>query len=515
MAGALLGLVAELSPTDLVPGAYMSVKFGVGAASTGAPKYLLIVGLPSVSGSPTVIPDGAPVQIFSDVDADTLWGPGSEGALMAQAALAIGGIQIQGCSASIGTSAPATATLTLDGAAGPTTGSWSLRICGNVLTGGILSTDTQQIIAQNIAAVITQTPRLPVSAAAAVGSGTAWVVTFTVKSTGLRGNDCILWQDKSGLPSNIATSTIAGGAAVGNGGVRFHSGTGVENITTLLAALFPARYYRIAAAQRDGTNGALWAGQLDNKAGPLEMRAEHLVLAHNGTLTTAGGIAQTSIDNQRVQMLWMQDSERQPPLLAAELAAVRCQLEQTMPNRSYDNLPINIAAPQTDTATVPNRATQVAALDYGLTPLKTVGTNVLVVRAVTTRTRTATGLVDTGTIDVADSAVPDEVRDILLSYWTTDFAANNQFLQDNPAPGDNKRPRVGVAYPDLWSAKATAQLKNLENLNWLTKVDENPVVSALNPYSTTPRIVFYAPVIRLPHQHQIEGTVAQTVFNPS
>ena len=138
----------------------------------------------------------------------------------------------------------------------------------------------------------------------------------------------------------------------------------------------------------------------------------------------------------------------------------------------------------------------------------------LIVRAVTTRTRTVTGLVDTGTIDVADSAVADDTRDTLSLYWQTSFYPSNPFVQDNPAPGDNQLPREGHAYPDLWSSKATSQLKILEALNWLTKVDVNPVVSTLSPYSVTPRIVFYAPVIRLPHQHQIEGTVAQTVFNP-
>lgn len=510
--GALLGIVTELAPNDLVPGAYVAVKFGVGAASTGTPKVLLIVGM--IATGSTIVPDGTPVNIFSDTDADTYWGPGSEGALMAQAALAVGGIQIMGASALMGTAVAATATLNLDGAAGPSSGSWSLRIAGRVLTGGILATDTQAIIAANIAATVNANPRLPVSAAAAAGVGTAYIVTFTSKSAGLRGNDLILWQDPSGLPANIATHTIAGGTAVGNGGVRFTGGTGTENITNLLASLFPARYYRIAAAQRDATNAARWATQLDTKAGPLEQRAEHLVLCTSTTLSAAGSLAQTTIDDQRVELLWMQDSEAMPSEIAGEHAALRCQLEQAMPNQTYDNVQIAVAKPQTDTATQPNRATLVAALGYGLTPLKTVGNAVLIVRAVTTRTRTVTGLVDTGTIDVADSAVADDTRDTLSLYWQTSFYPSNPFVQDNPAPGDNQLPREGHAYPDLWSSKATSQLKILEALNWLTKVDVNPVVSTLSPYSVTPRIVFYAPVIRLPHQHQIEGTVAQTVFNP-
>lgn len=509
---ALLGIVAELSPTDKVPGAYVAVKFGVGAASSGPPKYLLIVGM--IGTGSTIVPDAAPVPIFSDTDADLYWGTGSEGAIMAQAALTIGGIQILGASATMGTSAQATAILTLDGTAGPTSGSWSIRVAGRVLNGGILATDTPQKIAQNIAAAVTANPRLPVTAVAAAGAMTTWTVTFTVKSAGVRGNDTILWQDKSGLPANITTSTLTGGAAVGNGGIRFSSGTGTEDITSLLTSLFPGRYYRIAAAQRDATNAARWAVQLDTKAGPLEMRSEHLVLCTSTTLSAAGSLAQTTIDDQRVELLWMQDSEAMPSEIAAEHAALRCQLEQAMPNRNYDNVQIKVAAAQTDTGTIPNRATLVAALDFGLTPLKTVGTSVLIVRAMTTRTRTSTGLVDTGTIDVADSAVADDVRDVLTLYWTTDFAVANPFLQDNPAPEDNQRPRVGIAYPDLWSAKATTQLKALEALNWLTKVDQNPVVSILSPYAVTPRIVFYAPCIRLPHQHQIEGTVAQTVSNP-
>lgn len=377
------------------------------------------------------------------------------------------------------------------------------------LTGGSNVADVQRTTSAELATVL--------AIAGSTFASTATTLTWTSSTTGLLSSVQFTSGTgvlAAGFDTALHSGTAGGGSTVGNGGMLFANGAGTEDITSLLAYLYAGRYYRIAAAQNDATNAGRWVTQLDEKAGAMQMRSEHLILATSVDMATAGSLAQTTIDNARVELLWMEDSETPPAVLAAEHGAQRVQVEQVNPNQSYDNVQLKSGFGQTDAATIPNRNMLVAALDYGLTPLKTVNGTVRIVRAMTTRTRTSDGLVDTGTIDVADSAVADDVRDVLVLFWTQDFAVANPYIKDDPAPQDPP-PLAGIAYPLLWSAKATGELKTLEAQKWLVNVDRNPVVSQLNPFSTTPRIVFYAPAIRLPHQHQIEGTVAQTVFTPN
>jgi phage tail sheath gpL-like len=509
-----LGFVLELSPTDKVPGIYLRTLFGLGGASSGTEeKVLLIVGLKAASGG-TITADADVVDIRLDSDADYYFGAGSEAARMCYAALSVSGIKIKAASPSISGAVAASAVITIDGT-WTTAGTWRYRIAGITLQQGILPTDSKQNVAEAIAAYINTRKWMPVSAVAAVGVGTDWKVTLSAKSAGARGNDLIIVQNTTELPSGC-TSTITAGTAVGNGGKRFTSGSGVEDITDLLEVLASDRYYRIAAAQRDATNLARWVVQLDTKAGPTIGKTEHIIFAGSGTLVATTSLTQVTLNEQRAQFVWMQDGETQPCEIAALHAAQRLQAEQSNPNQSYDNKLLKgnqdgfAVYPQTDKATNPVRSVLVAALDAGITPVKTIGQNTFIVRAMTTRSRTELGAVDSGTIDVADSAVPDAVRDEIAAFWSDDFAVKNKHVRDDPSE-DEPEPPEGIAYPRFWKASVTMLLKSLERAKWLTKVDQNPVEAVLHPDAE--RIVFFCPVVRLPHQHQIEGTIAQKRFS--
>lgn len=504
------GFVIELSPTDKVPGVYLQTLYGQGDNALGAfQRYLLVVGLTDQTNG-TIVEDDEVVDIFSAEDSALYFGPGAEGDRMCRAALRAPGVKIKAAAPSISGAAAATAIIRVGGT-WTVAGKWTIRVGGIRLSQGILKTYDKQDVAEAIAAYINAREELPVTAAAAAGTGGnsgTWEVTLTAKSPGDRGNDLIVWQDTSGNPSGM-TSVLVGGAAVGNGGLRFSGGTGTEDITNLLGTLYEGRYDRIAAAQRDSTNLGLWRDQLDNKAGPLEGRMEHAIFATSDTFSAATSLAQTDLDEQRAQMLWMKDSETPPPELAAEHASRRLQAEQSNPNSSYDNQVLTGAAPQTDKGTNPNRAQQVAALDVGLTPLKTVNGKVLVVRAITTRSLTETGAIDDSTLDVAEAVVPDAVRDIISAYWQNSFVTVYKHVRDDPT-ADEPTPPDDTAYPALWTAEVTNIFKQLEQQSWITHVDQNPVRSSLHPQVA--RIVFYAPVVVLPTQHQIEGTIAQTRF---
>lgn len=504
------GIVLELAPNDKVPGVYLQTIFGIGGSSTSSiPQYLLVAGF--VSADSTITANTEILPIFTEDDAALYAGPGSQLDLMLRAALKVGGIRIKAIGIGISGLTAATATITIDGT-WTTGGEWRYRIGGKYLAGGILSTGDPQDVAESIEAYITANDTLPVTAAAASGSGTTWVVTLTAKSPGAWGNDLILWQDDDALPAG-ATSVIAGGSAVGNGGKLFHNGAGAGTVATALATLEAdgGRFYRIAGAQNDSTNLGRWRDFLDTMAGPLVGKTGHAVFATADTLSAATTVAQ-ALNEQRAQMLWMEDGETPSAVIAAKMAALRLQAEQSNPNRSYDDLVLDGIAPQTDINTNPTRPELVAALDVGLTPLKTVNGKVLVVRAITTRSLTDLGGVDDGTLDVADAAVPDAVRDEIALFWETDFKASHPNVGDDP-PANGPNPAAGIAYPAQWASEVKRVLKNLETQRWITKVDAHPPRAVLNTAGSTPRIAFFAPCIRLPHNHQLEGTIAQTKFN--
>lgn len=508
-----LGFVMELGLKDKVPGIYLTTLFGVGdATDSDLEKVLLLVGGIDPTTA-TLAQDSDVVPVLSTADADRA-GPGSELARMAYGALKIPGIKVRMASASISSAVPATATITVNGT--PTTsGAWSYRIGGVAIRNTITVSDTPTTIANAIAKAV-NVPQMMVSAAVTSGVGGAKIVTLTHKTPGARGNDCIVWQDTSGLATGI-TSAIAGGSAVGNGGKRFHNGVGVEDFTTLLGNLLEDRYYRIAVSANDSVSLAAWRDQLDTKAGPLVGKMEHAVFAFSGTLSAGTSLAQTSLNEERAQLCWMEDAETATAEIAAKMAAIRIKAEQDDPNQSYDGLELSGVAPQTDKATNPNRATQVAALDVGLTPIVTrtnkTGSKAVVLRAITSRSLTASGGVDDGTLDVADSAVVDEVRDVVRTYWETTFSKAYKYVDDDPTGASPVTQPSGTATPKVWTSECMNLLHRLERLGWLTKVASNPVTSTLNKQASSPRIAFFAPTVRRQHQHQMEGTLGQMRFS--
>jgi phage tail sheath gpL-like len=502
------GVIIELAPTDKKPGFYGKTEYGVGALTLGSiPKVLLLVGLKADSGG-SLVPDKAVVDCTSTDDADGYAGPGSELARMAYAALLIPGVQLKlAAPASAIGAGPATATITVNGT-WTTGGQWTLRVGGVYLSSGVSSVDTPQTLANAIAAFINNQPQVPVRATVTAGAGGAYLVLLTVKTSGFRGNDTILWADPSQLPAGT-TLQIAGGAVVGNGGVRFSGGSGTEDVTNLLATLVAGRYDRIAAAQRDAVNLSRWRTQLDMKAGPLVGRMEHAIFAASTTFAAVTALAQTSLNEQRAQLLWMLDGETAPTEIAAVFAAARLQAEATNPNVGFDNFVLPGVAPQTDPASIPNRPTEVAALDMGVTPITTGNDQAMIVRSITTRSLTDTGDPDDRTLDTSEALVPDAVRDDLNLYWSTLYVVQNPYVRDDPAP-EEPTPPAGVATPSLWNAQVIAKLRGYEKANWICNVSTNLPQSGMNP--NAPQIVSLVPTVVQPLNHQTEVTVAQVPF---
>lgn len=507
----ILGQVTTLAANDKVPGEYLESRDETGSGV--GTRYLWIEAVKATSGG-NLTADSEVREIFSDADALAAYGANSEGYRMCLRALTYG-VPIKASAHSLsGSPAAATCTLTIGGT-WTTTGRWYGRLAGRVIDVPIAANDTIQNVADNIAAYVNNDPAF--AATAAVGAGPTYVITFTWGSQGVRGNDGILWQDTSVNPSGL-TSTLGGsGSTVTSGGKLFAGGAGTESVASILTATFADEFYTQAASVRDATNLARYETQIDTKLGPLEGRLECFVGAVIGTLAAGGSIAQTTLNDTSFNLLWLEESETPGEELAAGWAAYRHLLESASdandPNQRYDDVPLLWIVPQEAPSKRPSRATLVAALNYGMTPIATRNKRAVLVRAVTTRTLTDGGDVDDGTIDVGTDRVSkryrEELRDMLREHRQI-----HRYLDNDPAEGEEPTVDKNTTYPKRIADAVKGLNVRLQNLGWITQINlpANQPRVALNPDSSTPRAVIYAPHTPRPQYHQNEGVVAKKKF---
>ncbi|MGN6103714.1 MAG: hypothetical protein ACTHU0_01290 [Kofleriaceae bacterium] len=505
-----MGLILEFSDNDKFPGFVGKTVYGAGPISLGSiPLRLLLVGLQRYSGSTaqgTMTADAAPIQVLSIDDADTYCGAGGELNRMVRAAFEIDGVDVWIAAPSITSATAASATATIGGT-WSTGGSFKVIIAGDTVTVNVASTDTTTTAAQALVDAVNERPEMAV-----IASRSSAVVTFTMKSPGARGNDSKVYVVKKDVPSGLTVTLGGGGATVGGDmdtgdGVKFASGAGTEDVTDLLDALFLNTWDRVAFAQRDATNLALWETHLDNKAGPLEGRLQHAVCASPGTQSAATSLAQTTLNHWRTQLLWMEESDTPAPELAAEFAARRVQKEQSTPNVSYSGDEFTWAKGHRSSAKVPARTAATAALNDGVTPISTnQDGKAFIVRSITTRSQTSDGNPDYRTLDTSDAVVPDYVRNLLKLYWQTVYRPAHLYVRDDPST-EEPDPPAEVATPRLWNVEVIAQLKELVLQNILMDVDENLPKSTWNDVAN--RIETDCPVMRLPLNEQQAVLVRQ------
>lgn len=504
-------IIVGYSDTDKVPGYYGETLFGQGEISLSSqPMFLTLVGVKASSGG-TATADVDLKDILSEDDGHTYFGNGGELARMCAAAVkAAKGIRIRAiAAAAAGGAAAAAATITI-------AGSWT-AVAGHVLkyrVGGDLVTvttttamTTVTLVADAISAAFQANPKLAVSAANVAG-----VVTLTVKSLTVRGNDYILYQDVSDAPSGM-TSTLGGGGAAVNGatnGIKFSGGAGVETLTNVQAILFPGRHHRMGIAQNDATSLASWETHADSKAGVLEGRMDHFCVAGNGTSSASISLAQTTLNNPRFSFFLLENGESHPSAMAAAYGATRLLYEQSHPNPNMDGVVLRGIAPTVFEADKFTRTEQQALLDNSVTPgLTNENGEVVIVRPITTKSKNGSDY-DYRTIDVQQAWVPDWVRDYFRLFWTTSYVIQNPHVAPDPAEGEQDRPE-GVATPTGWAAEVNGRLRKLERggdpQKVLTQTALNPAYADYN--ATANRIMAVIPTIPLPVQHAIGVSVRQ------
>lgn len=495
-------VITGFADSDKVPGFVGETKFGASKINIGSIALkLLCVGLKTSAGSATA--DSDVLEIFSGDDADARFGKGSQLARMLRRAIKQNrGYRLYGAAVTE-TGTAATVVITIANAA-TSAGTIRFWVGGDAMDVSISSGRSAVNIAADIHAEFQKHPEFCCSSGV-VGA----VVTLTIRNLGVQGNQYILAQDLSNGPASV-TSTLSGSGAAVNTNMRFFGGgAGQESYTTLLSVLNPAWFNRVALGSDDAASAAAWEVQTDAKAGPLEGRMEHVVVGFNGTLANAIVLAQTTLNNHRFQVCWLENSECHPSEIAAAMASERAATEQAAPNSGYDNVTLQLLG-QRLFGDKPLRTELQSALDSGVTPLTTDNEgNVVVVRAVTTRSLDGS-TPDYRTLDVSEAVVPDYVRYRLAVGWTSEFVKVNKHVAPDPREGEPDRP-AGVATPSLWSGYVNAELANMERELILTQTAENPAQSEYN-YAAN-RIMSAVPCVPLPIQHQIGVSVRQ--FNVS
>jgi phage tail sheath gpL-like len=325
-------------------------------------------------------------------------------------------------------------------------------------------------------------------------------------------------------PTTIGTATSADsngviwtcwGAVLNGGGINPGGGSGLETYTALITTLNSMGYGRLAIAANDATSAAAWLAKLNTDSGPLIGHLEHATIAVNSTLTAAASLAQTTLNNQRFCVPFLQSSETHPSALAAMFAADRAFWEVIDPNKNWDGFVLPNAAPQSQVADQPVHATKVAALNEGVTICTTVNNQVEIVRGITTKSLT-NSQPDYSTLDLGFAVTPDFVLFDLKGVWNqfSNPVTGNSRLQDNPPPGAPKLPS-GVADPSLWNSTITAELLRMQSGQIpgtcdpiLVNVENNLPISALDT-TTVGRLMSAVPVDVMPNLHQVGVSVQQ------
>jgi phage tail sheath gpL-like len=444
--------IIGFATNDFVPGFIGETVLGAGSGSTSSiPIRVLLVGNKTVAGTATANQDVT--QIFDDSNAATLYGARSELRRMCRAALRIPGVTLYAAPTPQSAGTAATMTITFQTNAS-SAGSFVYYFASERVEVPVANSDAPTAVGDALVAAMAAVGHLPCTAVNAAGT-----VTVTWAQTGLRGNQAIVHQDLRGAPTGM-TSTLGGGTAATGGGRFFGGGTTSDDVTTIASVTFPEWYPYVALAANDATNLAVWESTTDAKAGPLEGRPEFVVVSSNGTLSATQSLTQTTLNNPYFQMLWQLQSESPPAELSALFAALRSVTEDGNPIANYNGKILAGVLPARFPALIPQRATQVAALQTGITPITTVSGEAKVVRSITTKCLNGTAP-DYRTLDTGQAVVPNRIRLALAVRWAS-YAGLNPVAADDPGPDLPER-RSGVATPRGWNAEMTNELRAWES----------------------------------------------------
>lgn len=542
-------------PNSPAPFFGVSVRLGVGGKAVAAPRKLLVLGnmiASLISRSDITASDGStwtgvavaagtatvatPVAVASPEEADSLFGQGSECALMCRAIFAQKkSADITVCpvaAASGGGTAAATATLLFANAAA-SAGAVRLVIGGQALAEiPIASGTTAANIAADVAIAINRVNNLPVIATVSTAT-----VTVTAKHIGTRGNSIgiscemvtysnIALATTVALNGTSATATIARGRLGGDSGT---DGAGDDSVANALAAVATGEYF-IAAAHSDTTNAGLIKTHLGTYAGIAERKRQQAVMGlKTQSVATAVTFGQT-VNATRIQIVYQRDTgssvvDPWTPCtgeLAASVAAARLYGDSTIGNGGTVRGEIAYPAQNLDgvllggvksqrLASCALLATEVnQLLNAGITPLEPSIANPgysRLIKSITSYSLDTNGSLtravhDTSCVTVSDYAADRIENAVVAAYPNKNIAPDpTNYI----AP-----PTADVIYPSMVRATILAELDAMELEGLIIDVAANRDGVQVEQNATTKTlIVGVIPTRVIPHFHAFAGELQQ------
>lgn len=375
-------------------------------------------------------------DVFSDVEAATLCGYGSQAHRMAMKAFRANpyaNISIVAVDDAAGTAAswPVTA-----GGAPTAAGTFVLRLNDDTIEIAVGTTDTPTTVAAAIVAAVGNRPALPFTASNALG-----VATLTAKNKGTVAN-----------AFKVSTAGVVPGMTLTVGAQT--AGTIDPDITAAFTAAFLGGHDQVVIPYRDNANLTALRNHLDNVGSYAEKRWALGFTASNGSLSEATTLS-SSLDHGWISNPWCRNTTTPTMEIAAAYAATIAATED--PALGFDNVEVKgIAVPAVADRT--SRTEEESALYNGVAPLNVgPGERVQIVRAITTYTVNEAGVPDVSMLDITTPRTMKYVAKVFIEDRARRYA----------------RAKISDRLINSMRDSGIVLLKQLEELEIIEQVDVN------------------------------------------
>ena len=289
---------SEIPNGLMVPGFWTEIDNSAAAGSGVMPWNVLLIGS-KLSGTATA---NVPVQIFSDDQADSLFGKGSQAALMARAfrknskliPLWVAGV------ADGTTKASKTITITATSAKG---GVIALYVGGQLVNVEVKPNDSADAVADAIVAAVTE--QMPVDAAKGTGAGT---VKFTAKNGGTAGNSIDI------RVNYVAGEVLPSGVSITGTGY-LENGAGDPDVAGVIGNI-GSQWFNVVVVGFEGAIGKVKT-ELEERWTATVQKTGVCIFGVNSDDSTADGKVLSTLNSQVVAALPLPLS----PTPAFEIAA--------------------------------------------------------------------------------------------------------------------------------------------------------------------------------------------------
>ena len=355
-------------------------------------------------------------------------------------------------------------------------------------------------------------------------------VTLTAANVGPRGNDirviCEIVPSGTAaagttvaLNGGSAASQVDGrlGAGAGSSGTDFVPGSGADDFTAALAAVYAADFDFLGCACNDDTNRGLVKTHVTGASAISEGRRRAAVCGSiEPTLSTVQGDA-VAANEPRFQIVHLKGAYNGTgEMAAAYLAAhiygdgkLRGIAQKTSAKQNGLQLYPAIRAPLVSDYTTSNEKRTLLA--NGVTPLAASSLSpgyAEVVRPVTTRTLAVSGATSYAVIDPSKVRVADEVARRWGAFCAVAYADKN--LAPDPPSIDEAPSADDVVWPSAMREDVLALLRQMEDEGKLVNVNAHAdaVAVAADGADDTVAVVTI-PIAVIPHLHSTVTVVQQ------